>query len=61
MISPRRTPVIVVATNQMQTLRFLKPGHVRPHDEELAEILGKPEVWSTVAPWQGLLAPGGRL
>ncbi|GAA5867932.1 hypothetical protein JCM3774_004728 [Rhodotorula dairenensis] len=55
-----RTPVIVIGTDGMQTLRFIKPGHVMPQEEALVELLSKPHVWQQLAPWSGVLAPGGR-
>ncbi|GAA6046573.1 hypothetical protein JCM3770_006216 [Rhodotorula araucariae] len=55
-----RTPVIVIGTNRMRTLRFLRPGNVRPDAETLSEVLSKPDVWKQVEPWTGALAPGGR-
>lgn len=56
-----RTPTIVIGTDRMQTIRFLKPGHVLPQEESLVELLSKPHVWQQLPPWSGVLAPGGRL
>ncbi|BGP52630.1 hypothetical protein JCM8202_004840 [Rhodotorula sphaerocarpa] len=56
-----RTPVIVIGTDGMRTLRFLQPGHVRPDVEELVELFSKPQVWQQLPPWTGMLAPGGFL
>ncbi|GAA5981356.1 hypothetical protein JCM10908_004080 [Rhodotorula pacifica] len=55
-----RTPVIVIGMNRMQTLRFIKPGHVMPQEEALVELLSKPRIWQQLPPWSGVLAPGGR-
>ncbi|BGP44498.1 hypothetical protein JCM10450v2_000312 [Rhodotorula kratochvilovae] len=55
-----RTPVIVIGTNRMRTLRFLRPGNVRPDAETLSEVLSKPDTWKQIEPWTGGLAPGGR-
>ncbi|TNY21644.1 hypothetical protein DMC30DRAFT_415814 [Rhodotorula diobovata] len=54
-----RTPVIVLGTNRMRTLRFVRPGNVRPNVESLSELLSKPDLWKQVEVWEGRLAPGG--
>lgn len=51
----------MIGTNRMQTIRFLKPGHVMPQEESLVELFSKPHVWQQLPPWSGVLAPGGRL
>ncbi|GAA5837201.1 hypothetical protein JCM9279_005614 [Rhodotorula babjevae] len=54
-----RTPVIVIGTNRMRTLRFIRPGNVRPNVEALSDMLSKPALWQQVDVWEGKLAPGG--
>lgn len=45
----------------MRTLRFVRPGNVRPNVESLSELLSKPDLWKQVEVWEGRLAPGGSL
>ncbi|GAA5827200.1 hypothetical protein JCM11251_001167 [Rhodosporidiobolus azoricus] len=54
-----RVPVIVVGTNRMKTIRFIRPGQVRPNAQDLAELFSQPEVWHRAEVWDSPLAPGG--
>ncbi|GAA6064211.1 hypothetical protein JCM10212_001624 [Sporobolomyces blumeae] len=56
-----RPPVVVIGTNRMRSLRFIKPSLMRPSASSFAELLSKPEVWEVVPVWEGMLAPGGQL
>ncbi|GAA6038623.1 hypothetical protein JCM8097_009452 [Rhodosporidiobolus ruineniae] len=56
-----RVPVIVIATDRMQTVRFIRPGQVRPQQEDLVELLSKPEYWQQAEVWHGPFAPGEKL
>ncbi|BGP12358.1 hypothetical protein JCM10213_002038 [Rhodosporidiobolus nylandii] len=56
-----RVPVIVVGTDRMQTLRFIRPGQVRPYPEDLALVFSQPELWQKADVWKGAFAPGEKL
>ncbi|GAA5855087.1 hypothetical protein JCM8547_002375 [Rhodosporidiobolus lusitaniae] len=55
-----RTPVIVIGTNKMQKLRFIRPGQVRPNVFDLSQLLARPDVWENAPVWEGSFAPGGK-
>ena len=53
-----RTPVIIVATNRGQTLRFFYPTTLNMRAEALRRFL-QGEVWREIEPWSTSFAPGG--
>ncbi|GAA5986688.1 hypothetical protein JCM11641_001363 [Rhodosporidiobolus odoratus] len=56
-----RVPVIVVATDKMQTLRFIRPGQVRPFAGDISDLLQHRQMWERAPAWKGVAAPGGKL
>lgn len=56
-----KVPILVIATKGFTELRFFKIGHVAPFHHQMASLLSQEEVWITMSPWEGALAPGGSL
>lgn len=54
-----RVPVMVIATNNMQDLRFYQIGHVAPYQHPMAGFLADRSLWELRPVWTGKLAPGG--
>lgn len=54
-----KVPVVVIATDNMKTLRFIKLGTIRPFVEPISRFLAKRDWWESVPIWKGTLAPGG--
>ncbi|KAJ7579751.1 hypothetical protein C8J56DRAFT_834456 [Mycena floridula] len=53
-----QAPLIVIAQERGQSLRFYKPQHLRLRDGGLREFL-KQEIYKLAAPWNSSFAPGG--
>ncbi|KAH7105635.1 hypothetical protein BKA62DRAFT_690379 [Auriculariales sp. MPI-PUGE-AT-0066] len=53
-----KAPVLVLATNRGQTLRFFYPARLNMRAEMLHKLLVE-DAWQDFAPWSSLWAPGG--
>lgn len=54
-----KAPVVVITDPALSTVRFFKVGQIVPRQDAMAALLAQPEVWTTMPPWSGRLAPGG--
>lgn len=53
--------MLVIATNNLQTLRFFSPSQLPPFAEPTAKFIAAQDFWETLDPWSSPLAPGGSL
>lgn len=54
-------PVVIIATDNFKTIRFLRPGMIRPNVQDLSALLSEPDVWKNAPVWESSYAPGGSL
>lgn len=57
----RSVPVVILATDNFKTIRFLRPGMIRPNVQDLSALLAEPDVWKNAPVWEASYAPGGTL
>ncbi|KAI5479234.1 hypothetical protein MNV49_003928 [Pseudohyphozyma bogoriensis] len=54
-----KVPMVVIATDKLQTLRFIKLGTIPPFHDQVSQLLAKREWWESIPVWKSRLAPGG--
>ncbi|KAK4049623.1 hypothetical protein OIO90_005382 [Microbotryomycetes sp. JL221] len=56
-----KPPVVVIATDNLQQLRFFTANQVPPYHEPLSNLIAAQEFWQQYPTWNSLLSPGGSL
>lgn len=59
--SAARPPMLVIASDNLRTLRFFTPFQVPPQHEAMSNLIAARDFWDTLQPWSSPLAPGGAL
>ena len=50
---------MVIATNNLQDLRFFRIGQIAPFHGPMSALLENEEHWKSMPVWSGSFAPGG--
>ena len=53
--------MLVIATNNLRTLRFFSPRQLPPFAEATSKFIAAQDFWESLDPWSSKLAPGGSL
>ncbi|ORY90270.1 hypothetical protein BCR35DRAFT_299873 [Leucosporidium creatinivorum] len=56
-----KPPMLVIATDNLRTLRFFSPNQVPPFHVPTSNLIAAREFWDTLQPWNSPMAPGGAL
>jgi hypothetical protein len=56
-----RPPMLVIATDNLRTLRFFSANQVPPFHIPTSNLIAAQEFWSSLNAWSSPLAPGGAL